>query len=364
MKEVIAKKDVVKLSTGDFIACMVKSFCAFVQNDLIAEHPAVFVSGQPGIGKSQSIKEIARRLGSLTEKIVTVTDIRLLLFNPIDLRGIPVADLKERIAIWLRPQIFNMASDESHINILFLDELTAAPLSVQAAAYQIALDKRIGEHVLPRNTFVVAAGNRIEDHSIVYEMPAALKNRFMHFEIKNDFADWMSWARAQDIHPDILSYLKYNPHRLNVEDFAGDTQVIVTPRSWEMLSKILKTVGGSLKNNRIIVASILGNSLAELVTNFSEGIDVEDIWSGQYKDVPDSISEVQNIVDLLVATLDYYMHDRDKLYHVLNYLHVLPMDFGLRLFRRIAQYEGPVCPLTEFESFNAYVKKIGDALDE
>ncbi|MFP4187671.1 MAG: AAA family ATPase [Acholeplasmataceae bacterium] len=364
MKEAIAVKDIVTVSTGEFIASTLKSFQAFVENDLIDEHPAIFVTGQPGIGKSQSVREIARRLGSKTDREVTLTDIRLLLFNPIDLRGIPVADLKERIAVWLRPQIFSMNGDASHINILFLDELTAAPSSVQAAAYQIALDKRIGEHALPPNTFIIAAGNRTEDHSVVYEMPAALKNRFMHFEIKNDFQDWMSWAAKKEIHPEILKYLKYNPHRLNAEKFASDTEVIVTPRSWEMLSKILKTIGGSLKSNRTIVASLLGTALTELILDHNSKIDVESIWSGQYKEVPDSLSEVQNLVDLLISTIDHFMVNRDRLKNVIDYLHLLPLDYGIKLFRRIVRYHDPVCPLNEIDSFNDYVKKIGDALEE
>jgi hypothetical protein len=330
---------------------------------MIQEHPAIFVTGQPGIGKSQSVKEIARRLQEQTGKTTNVIDIRLLLFNPIDLRGIPVADLEERAAIWLKPQIFDLTPDENTIHLLFLDELTAAPSSLQAAAYQIALDKRLGEHKLPRNTFVIAAGNRMEDHSVVFDMPSALKNRFMHFEIRHDHNDWMGWANKHDIHPEIMTYLKYNPHRLNVETIDEDAQIIVTPRSWELLSKVLKTVGGTMKENESVVASLLGKALTRLVINHKDPIDVKDIFSGVHTSAPSDLSGVQNIVELLMSTLDDFMRDELKLKHVLEYLHVLPMDYGLRLFRRIAQYDNPVCPLTDIDAFNVYVERIGETIE-
>ena len=105
---------------------------------------------------------------------VNITDVRLLLFNPIDLRGIPVADQRRQFAVWLKPKIFKMNGTEDYVNILLLDEISAAPQSVQAAAYQITLDRKVGEHALPKNCIVIAAGNRVTDKSVAYQMPKAL----------------------------------------------------------------------------------------------------------------------------------------------------------------------------------------------
>ena len=74
-------------------------------------------------------------------------------------------------------------------------------LSVQAAAYQITLDKKIGEHKLPSNCIVIAAGNRVTDKSVAYQMPKALANRLLHMEIEADFTSWNSWAVNAGIHP-------------------------------------------------------------------------------------------------------------------------------------------------------------------
>ena len=155
--------------------------------------PAPMLWGSPGIGKSQLVHQVAVEIEKTTGKKTTVTDVRLLLFNPIDLRGIPVANEEKTLAVWLRPKIFQMDEGENAINILFLDEISAAPPSVQAAAYQITLDRVIGEHKLPDNCIVIAAGNRTTDKSVAYKMPKALANRLMHFEISANFQSWKEW---------------------------------------------------------------------------------------------------------------------------------------------------------------------------
>jgi hypothetical protein len=102
----------------------------------------------------------------------------LLLFNPIDLRGIPTANEDKTLAIWLKPKIFQMDPSDEVINILFLDEISAAPQSVQAAAYQITLDRVVGEHKLPENCIVIAAGNRTTDMDIYEELQDVLRLKY------------------------------------------------------------------------------------------------------------------------------------------------------------------------------------------
>ena len=86
--------------------------------------PSVMLWGAPGIGKSQAVKQIAKLITENTGKKTVVTDVRLLLFNPIDLRGIPTANVEKTLAVWLKPKIFDMDTSSNVINILFLDEIT------------------------------------------------------------------------------------------------------------------------------------------------------------------------------------------------------------------------------------------------
>lgn len=204
------------------------------------EFPSVMLWGPPGVGKSQGVKQIAAEIEDKTGKDVRVTDVRLLLFNPVDLRGIPTSNEDKTLAVWLKPQIFQMDDSEEVVNILFLDEITAAPTSVQAAAYQITLDRTIGEHRLPENCIVIAAGNRVTDRSVSYNMPKALANRLCHFEIKEDTGAWHNWAIRKGIHPYVVGYIEYNSTALIRSE--GMELAFPTPRSWEMVSNILNYV--------------------------------------------------------------------------------------------------------------------------
>ena len=109
------------ITTTNLEKILYDSFSKYAKNDFIDLHPSVFIQGQPGIGKSQAIFTIAKKLEQSLERKVIVHDVRLLLFNPVDLRGIPIADYEEKVAIWLKPKIFQMDESEKVINILFLD---------------------------------------------------------------------------------------------------------------------------------------------------------------------------------------------------------------------------------------------------
>ena len=183
------------LSVERTVKQLSRAYCAVVKHGVSPKAlPSVMLWGPPGVGKSQAVRQIARDIERETGKSVHVTDVRLLLFNPIDLRGIPTANADKTLAIWLRPQIFQMSDSSDVVNILFLDEISAAPQSVQAAAYQITLDRVVGEHKLPDNCIVIAAGNRVTDKSVAFKMPKALANRLLHIEVEGSFDSWFHWA--------------------------------------------------------------------------------------------------------------------------------------------------------------------------
>ena len=228
--------------------------------------PAINLSGPPGIGKSDGIKALARRVSEMTHKPVYVHDVRLLNMNPVDLRGIPskaqidwkhqvdtanpkTNELESQIIVdkvdvarWLRPEIFQMEDTNDCINFLFLDEITAAPQSVQAAAYQLVLDRKVGEHKLPNNCYVFCAGNRVTDKSVAYKMPKALANRMCHLEIYADIDDWKKWAFNAGIDSRIIGFLNFKNEALFMFDPAKDDLAYPTPRTWAMVDNFLKKI--------------------------------------------------------------------------------------------------------------------------
>ena len=140
------------LNVNEMVAMLSKAYISLIEKDIpFRKFPSVMLWGAPGVGKSQGVRQIADVIEASTNKKVNITDVRLLLFNPIDLRGIPTANADKTLAVWLKPQIFQMDESRDVVNVLFLDEISAAPQSVQAAAYQITLDRTVGEHKLPEN---------------------------------------------------------------------------------------------------------------------------------------------------------------------------------------------------------------------
>ena len=176
--------------------------------------PSSFLWGPPGVGKSDGVRQIAEKITEETGKRTIEIDVRLLLFSPIDLRGVPMADQSRQFTEWLRPKIFDLDPSDDVINLVFLDELSAAPPSLQASAYQITLNHAIGEHKLPDNCIVIAAGNRTSDRSVAFRMPHDLANRMMHFEITVDFPSWREWALQNHIHRLVVNYLTHDPAKL------------------------------------------------------------------------------------------------------------------------------------------------------
>ena len=100
--------------------------------------------------------------------------------------------------------------------ILFLDELNAAPPLVQAACYQLVLDRALGECRLPDGWTVFAAGNREGDSTVTSRMSSALANRFVHLSFEPDLDDWSRWAMGQaDLRPEVVAFLRWRPDLLH-----------------------------------------------------------------------------------------------------------------------------------------------------
>ena len=226
-----------------------------------AQRP-IFIWGPPGIGKSDIVSQITDDLGDSI-----MIDMRLALMEPTDLRGYPFRNPETNSMEWAPPADLpteEFASDFNKV-VLFLDELNSAPPSVQAAAYQLVLNRRIGQYVLPDNVVMIAAGNRETDRGVTYRMPAPLANRFRHINLGVDFSEWQQWAINHDIHPDVLGYLSYSKQDLFDFDPKTSSQAFATPRSWESVSSMLYIDGFNDAENfeqKAEIAGAVGEGMA------------------------------------------------------------------------------------------------------
>jgi hypothetical protein len=185
-----------------------------------------------------------------------VRDIRAPLLDPTDLRGLPVVE--EKKARWCAPAF--LPHDPGSSGVLFFDELNAAPPLVQASLYQLTLDRRIGEYELPEKWRIVAAGNRSSDASVIFRMPSALANRFIHLDFEVDFEDWRAWATKANVHPLIIGFLSLRRELLF--DMSRPERGFPTPRSWEMLSDVLGSMGEPAPEHLPVYVGTVGEGAA------------------------------------------------------------------------------------------------------
>ena len=269
----------------------------------IKKRRPVFLWGPPGIGKSDIVKQIGEDAGR------EVIDVRLALWEPTDIKGIPYYNADQGKMVWAPPA--ELPTNPESTAIIFLDELNSAPPAVQAAAYQLILNRRVGTYQLPKGVDLVAAGNREGDRGVTYRMPSPLANRFVHLEAKVDFDDWQEWAVNNKIHPEVVGYVGFAKQDLYDFDPKGASKAFATPRSWCFVSDLLDDDDTDNETLTNLISGAVGDGLA---TKFMAHRKIagrlpkaEDILDGKVKDL--QIKEVSAMYSLTVS-LCYELKDR------------------------------------------------------
>lgn len=318
--------------------------------------------GAAGVGKSDSVRQKGKEIENGTGKEVKITDVRLMLFNPVDLRGVPVADKNREFTNWLKPKIFDMKENVNVVNILFLDELSAAPQSVQAAAYQICLDRQIGEHKLPENCIVIAAGNRTTDHSVSYRMPKALCNRLLHFNVKSDYGSWREWAIKNGIDKRIIGYLGFDNTKLCVEPQSND-MAYPTPRSWMFCSNILKAMNEPMEELHYLLSGCIGiDTAVEFATwcqIYQSLPSMEEILKGKNPSYPKKYDVLYALVSSLVSVVEERKNSisMKELENVCCYAKFFPADFAAMFFDDLRAIEGMQKQLMKCRAMQEWIGK-------
>jgi hypothetical protein len=327
----------------------------------------VFLWGPPGIGKSELIEGITQDLGGY------MIDLRLGQMEPTDIRGIPFYNKDLGKMDWAPPVELpdEELASQYPIVVLFLDELNSAPASVQAAAYQLILNRRIGKYRLPANVVMVAAGNRESDKGVTYRMPTPLANRFVHQEMKVDFPSWQEWAVNNNINKDVVGYLSFAKQDLYDFDAKSASRAFATPRSWSFVSQLLDD-GVDDETLTNLIAGTVGEGLAvkfmahrKIASRMPRP---EDILGGKVKDL--NVKEVSAMYSLVISMcyeLKSAIENKvdDKKFHEMsdNFFAYMMKNFETELVvmgARIAltTYNLPFQP-TKLKNFDEFHNKYG-----
>lgn len=225
-----------------------------------------FVWGNPGIGKSDNVRSLISYFKSEGKKALLI-DIRASQMDAVDTRGVPFTYVihstegrEVRRTGWAMPDIFPTEEQaaEYDIIIIFLDELNNAPLSVQAALYQLVLDRQLGDYHLPDNVKILAAGNLETDRGATQRMATPLADRFFHFELLVDGDSWERWALDSDIHLACILYRRLKPEHLHIFDPKSRSKAQPSPRGWEYVSDALHDIEARGVNGAVQLALICG----------------------------------------------------------------------------------------------------------
>ena len=196
----------------------------------LAATQSVLLLSSPGVGKSAVVRQAADEAGLECRSLLGTQ------IAPEDVSGIPRI-IGER-SVFCPPRVLLPEDPGAKPFCLFLDELPACTPDIQKAFYSLLLERRVGEYPLPKGTWVVAAGNRAEDRSLVRSLSAALVNRVTILYVKVSVPEWLKWARSAHIRHDVLSYLIYAPHSLQ-RSVPAKPSPFSTPRAWESLARSL-----------------------------------------------------------------------------------------------------------------------------
>ncbi len=327
---------------------------------LEGHHTPVMLWGPPGVGKSQMVAQTAAKHS------VPIIDIRLSQMEPSDLRGIPFR--ANGHVEWAVPALLPDLQRHGPRGILFLDEINSAPPAVSAAAYQLILDRRLGEYEVPEGWAIFAAGNRQGDRGVTYSMPAPLANRFSHFDVETNLDDWVSWAYRSGIDERIIGFLRFRPELLFDFDPAHNPVAFPSPRSWEFAHRGLKKFAdhaqllqGALQ---ACVGPAAGIELHAFVNSLEQMPDLDAIIAGEDAAVPEEIDLQYAVAAALVGRAIRAAeagNQVDVIGHILDYAGRLPQrEMGVMLVSDLHRAVGGI--LFEVPQFTDWAQAISDVM--
>ena len=188
------------------------------------------ILGQPGIGKTDITREIAKKMG------LGYFQTDGLLIKPVTLEGLPFPDWEQGIARWLPPQFLPELDD----TLWCIEELSSPRRDTQAMLQTVFHERRIGFHPIPDSCKIIATGNTLDSGAVSQKIPAPLLDRIWVVELVPNAEDWLFWAAHNSIAPEIMACVRLLPESFYT--FQSKTYgKYASPRGWHKASDFLQS---------------------------------------------------------------------------------------------------------------------------
>lgn len=303
----------------------------------------LFIWGPPGVGKSDTVRQAALALG------VEVVDFRAALRDAVDIMGLPGSRTETTDAGQVGVTFYNLPAGlpRAGSGLLFLDEMNSAPPQTQAALYQLVLDRRVGDYVLPEGWRIVAAGNRTNDRGVVHRMPDPLVDRFVHVDYETHMEDWCTWALSADVAPEVVAFIRFRQGLLHNHDTKRECHAFSTPRGWADVSLLL-----SSPEARVIEADLIRGRVGDSAA--SEFIAFLKLYRGMVSpdevlkhpktaQVPDNVGTLYALAEALARRASVV-----NIAAVLAYARRMPSEYAAALVSSMTKITPELCNTAEF----------------
>jgi hypothetical protein len=156
-----------------------------------------------------------------------------------------------------------------------------------------------------------------------------------------------------------MRFLKRNPQLFCHKEINTLSNIIVTPRSWELMSEIMyNTDTFDLKTRNFLISSIIGTAMTDLFLNDDAHDYIDEIYQGIIpKDL--SIADINRINDYLLYDLKAITTCKNKASNVMNYLTEIPPDYAIIVFREIMKSTYNTFALNGLEKFDLLIEQLG-----
>jgi hypothetical protein len=296
---------------------------------------ACMISGSPGTGKSEIVRSIAQKFD------LVLIDERLSTYDSTDLNGFPriTESLAEYVPFGTFPLegITELPKGKTGF-LVFLDEFNSAPLSVQASAYRLVLDRQVGKYNLHPKTVVVCAGNLMTDGAIVNRMGTAMQSRLVHLELGVFPKEWLAWGNTHGMDHRILAYIAHAPDNLHRFDPKHDDKTFSCPRTWHFASRLIKGIPTEdLKDLSALLAGTVGAGSALEFIAYTQIYEHMPTYEEILKDPLNARLDKEPAMNFAVSHMISAFLKKPETDQAMKYITRLPVEFQMITLQNIMQ---------------------------